>query len=53
MDWKVNASANTDGADILSGAFRFDIDAFGDAEFNEITPEIVFNQHVACGDVTR
>jgi hypothetical protein len=49
--WKVNAGANTDGADILSGVLNAGIDAFGDAGFNDIS-HLVLGNSASVNNVT-
>jgi hypothetical protein len=43
VTWKVNAGANTDGADIISGILNFGVDGVGDGGFNFIENLVQFN----------
>lgn len=40
--WHVNAGANNDGADIISGLLNFGVDFFADATFQDINNLILF-----------
>jgi hypothetical protein len=42
VTWKVNAGANNDGADIISGILAAGLDVFGDGVFNDISSSVLF-----------